>query len=135
MKKNQSFSWTRRAESFTHAVRGLIDMISTEHNAWIHALATVVVIALSCWFRITTIEFAFILNSIILVWIAEAFNTVLEIMADLVVGERFSRLVKRAKDIAAAAVLLAVIGAVVIGFFILGPYVTAAWPDFFRLNS
>lgn len=122
MKKKESFSWTKRIQSFSHAVRGLIDMISIEHNAWIHALATVVVIGLSCWFRITTVEFLFIIISIVLVWIAEAFNTVLEIMADLVVGERYSRLVKRAKDIAAAAVLFAVIGAVAIGIFILGPY-------------
>ena len=122
MKKNQSFSWTKRIKSFSYAVRGLIDMISTEHNAWFHALATMIVIALACWFRITVVEFAFIVIAIVLVWIAEAFNTVLEIMADLVVGERYSRLVKRAKDIAAAAVLFAVIGAVVIGILILGPH-------------
>ena len=122
MKKNQSFSWTKRIKSFSYAVRGLIDMISTEHNAWFPALATMIVIALACWFRITVVEFAFIVIAIVLVWIAEAFNTVLEIMADLVVGERYSRLVKRAKDIAAAAVLFAVIGAVVIGILILGPH-------------
>ncbi len=135
MKKNQSFSWTRRIKSFSHAVRGLIDMVSSEHNAWFHALATILVIALACWFRITVAEFAFIVIVIVLVWIAEAFNTVLEIMADLVVGERYSRLVKRAKDIAAAAVLFAVIGAVIIGIFILGPYIIAGWPDFSRPNS
>lgn len=122
MRKKESFSFIGRLRSFYHATNGLIDMISTEHNAWIHALATGLVVALSWLLGINAIEFTFIIISIVLVWTAEAFNTVLEIMADLVVGERYSAIVKRAKDIAAAAVLIAVIGAVIVGLIILGPH-------------
>lgn len=96
-------------------------MIQTEHNAWIHALATVLVLGLSLWLGIGRIEFALVVVSILLVWTAETFNTVLEIIADLVIGDRYSRIVKRAKDVAAAAVLITVFGAIVIGLVILGP--------------
>ena len=122
MRKKQSFSIIERIKSFSHAFRGLLDMISTEHSAWIHVLATILVINLAWWLHVNSGEFAFIIISIVLVWIAEAFNTVLEVMADLVVGQRYSHDVKRAKDIAAAAVLVAVFGAVIIGVIILWPH-------------
>ena len=89
-------------------------MIRSEHNAWIHALATMLALGLAWRFQVGRVGFALIVIAIVIVWVAEAFNTVLEIMADLMVGERYSETVKRAKDIAAAAVLIATIGAVVI---------------------
>lgn len=121
MRKHRSFSIIERVKSLSHAFRGLWDMIQTEHNAWIHALATVLVLGLSLWLGIGRIEFALVVVSILLVWTAETFNTVLEIIADLVIGDRYSRIVKRAKDVAAAAVLITVFGAIVIGLVILGP--------------
>ncbi len=122
MKRKETFSIMGRIKSLSHAVRGLADMFSTEHNAWLHLIATIVALDLAWWLRVSSVEFALILISIVLVWIAEAFNTVLEIMADLVVGQRYSRLVKRAKDIAASAVLIAALGALVLGLMILGPH-------------
>lgn len=122
MKRKESFSFLVRIKSLSNATSGLVDMISTEHNAWVHALVTVIVLLLSWLLGLNAIEFTFIVISIVMVWTAEAFNTVLEIMADLVVGQRYSAVVKRAKDIAAAAVLIAIFGAVTIGFIILGPH-------------
>ena len=122
MKRKESFSFIARLKSLSNATSGLVDMISTEHNAWIHALVTVIVLILSWFLGVNAIEFTFIVISIVMVWTAEAFNTVLEIMADLVVGQRYSAVVKRAKDIAAAAVLIAVFGAIVVGVIILGPH-------------
>ncbi len=128
MKRKEPFSLTARIKSVSHAMRGLIDMVMTEHNAWVHALATIVVLDLAWWLKVSSVEFALIVISVVLVWIAETFNTVLEIMADLVVGRRYSRIVKRAKDIAAAAVLIAALGALAIGITILGPHL------YLRLN-
>ena len=122
MKRKEPFSVVARIKSVAHAVRGLTDMISTEHNAWLHLIATIIALDLAWWLRVSSVEFALIVISIVLVWIAETFNTVLEIMANLVVGQRFSRLVKRAKDIAASAVLIAAFGALVLGLMILGPH-------------
>ena len=55
-----------------------------------------------------------------MVWIAEAFNTVLEFVIDIV-SPQYNEIAKRAKDIAAAAVLIATIGAVIAGIVLLAP--------------
>ena len=120
-KKENPFSIESRVRSFAHAFAGLWDMLATEHNAWIHALATFLALDFAWWLGIDRKGFALIVIAIVMVWVAEVFNTVLEIMANLAVGQRYSKTVKRAKDIAAAAVLIASIGAVMIGVAILGP--------------
>ncbi|MBI1977385.1 MAG: diacylglycerol kinase family protein [Candidatus Omnitrophica bacterium] len=121
MKGKQRFSIRSRFESIKRGFAGFRDMLFTEHNAWVHAFATILALDFAWWLDIDRPGWALIIVAIALVWAAEAFNTVLEIMADLVIGQRYSRIVKRAKDIAAAAVLIACVGAVVIGFIILGP--------------
>ena len=122
MKKQSRFSFVSRLESIGHAARGFRDMLLTEPNAWVHAVLTILALDLAWWLHINHADFALIVISIVMVWVAEAFNTVLEIMADLVVTpERYSRIVKRAKDIAAGAVLAASVGALTVGIIILGP--------------
>lgn len=120
-KQNRTFSIKSRLRSFAHAFTGFGDMLFTEHNAWVHAVATILALDFAWWLGINRVEWVLIIVAIVLVWTTEAFNTVLEIMADLVVRQRYSRIVKRAKDIAAAAVLIASIGALSIGIIILGP--------------
>ena len=100
-------------------------MLRTEPNAWVHALVTVLVLGTAFWLEVGRIKMCLLILAIGSVWAAEAFNTVLEIMADLVVPDRYSLLVKRAKDIAAGAVLTACIGAALIGLIILGPPLAA----------
>ena len=121
MRQKKTFSVKSRIQSFALAFAGLLDMLTTEPNAWIHATATVFVLGLSWWLRIERKEFALIVGAIVAVWVAEAFNTVLELMVDMVAPKQYSVMAKRAKDIAAAAVLVASLGAVVIGIAILGP--------------
>lgn len=108
-----------RVRSVGHAVRGLRDILTTEHNAWIHAAFTVCVVPLALWLRLPFCEFAMIMIVIVLVWVSEAFNTVLEIVVDMV-SPRYSKAAKRAKDIAAAAVLISAIGAAVVGWTLMG---------------
>jgi len=119
--RQKSFSVLARVKSFEHGFEGLRDMVATEHNAWIHAFATVLALALTVWLKIEAVEFVIVVLAVVSVWVAEAFNTVLEVMADLVVGSRYSRIVKRAKNIGAGAVLITVLGAVCVGIVILGP--------------
>ena len=120
-KKENPFSIGSRVKSFSHAFTGLKDMLLSEHNAWVHAFATFLALDFAWWLDIDRAGWALIIVAIILVWTAEAFNTVLEVITDLLVGQRYSRIVRRAKDIAAEAVLIASIGAVGIGATILGP--------------
>jgi diacylglycerol kinase (ATP) len=109
-----------RIKSIGHALRGLKDILSTEHNAWIHAVSTILSLSLALWLRIDFVEFVLIILVITLVWVAEAFNTVLEIVVNMV-SPRYSKVAKRAKDIAAGAVLVAAIGAAMVGLALLLP--------------
>jgi diacylglycerol kinase (ATP) len=98
-------------------------MISSQHNAWIHAAATVVVVASGLYFRVTKAEWCWIILAIISVWTAETLNTAFEFLTD-VASPEFHPLAEKAKDVAAGAVLIAAIGSVFIGLLVLGPY---AW--------
>jgi diacylglycerol kinase len=65
-------------------------------------------------------EWCALVSAIALVWAAEALNTAVELLTDLVQPERHP-LAGRAKDAAAAGVLLASIGAAVIGALVFLP--------------
>jgi len=109
-----------RVRSFKYAFSGLHDILTTEHNAWIHAIFTIIIVTVALSLKIPFIEFVLIIIVITLVWVAEAFNTVLEIVVNMV-SPRYSKVAKRAKDIAAGAVLVAAIGACIVGLILLGP--------------
>ncbi|MBN1540916.1 diacylglycerol kinase family protein [candidate division KSB1 bacterium] len=115
------FDLNDRIKSFAYAGRGVYQMLRTQQNAWIHALATVLVLLLSAWIGLTAGEWCLIILTIALVWMAEAFNTALEILAD-VTSPHFNPLVGKAKDVAAGAVMISSIGAVVIATVIFLPY-------------
>ena len=106
--------------SLAHAFRGLKTIVRTEHNARIHLAATVAAFGISWWLRLDRIRFSLIVLAVANVWIAEAFNTVLEVVVDLA-SPQYSEAAKRAKDIAAAAVLFAALAALVLGIIIFGP--------------
>ena len=118
--RRKSLSLRSRFESFAHATAGLKDMLLTEPNAWLHAAMTCLVFAMSWWLQIGSVKFALIVFAVIAVWVAEAFNTVLELTVDIATSKAQSEAAKRAKDIAAAAVLIASAGASLIGLLVLG---------------
>src|SRR6186997_1700091 len=96
-------SWlTRRARSFYFAGRGLWLLVSSEPNARIHLLATVLVAIAGLWLGLSRDEWCLIVVAVALVWISEGLNSALEALADHVAPERHP-LVGRAKDISAGA--------------------------------
>ena len=99
-------------------------MISSQKNAWIHAAATLVVMAVSLSFGLTRAEWCWIILAIVSVWTAEALNTAFEFLTD-VASPEFHAVAAHAKDVAAGAVLIIAVGAVLIGLLILGPYALA----------
>ncbi len=109
-----------RARSFANAFRGLAGLVRTEPNARIHLLATVLVLLFWAWLGLDGADLALLLVCIALVWCAEALNTALESLADRVAPEPHP-LVGRAKDAAAAGVLVAALLSAAVGFLILGP--------------
>ena len=123
MSDNQ-LTFTGRVRSFRCAIRGLRVMIVSQHNAWIHALATIIVLLVSVYFRLTRAEWCWIIVAIISVWTAEALNTAFEFLTD-VASPEFHPLAEKAKDVAAGAVLITAIGSALIGLIIFGPYLIA----------
>lgn len=121
---NKPFQFTGRIRSFKFAIAGIWTMLKTQHNAWVHAFATVVVVAAGFFFHVSTSEWCWLVLAIMAVWIAEALNTAFEFLADAA-SPGFHPLVKHAKDVAAGAVLIAAIGSLIIGVLVLGPYVVA----------
>ena len=109
-----------RAKSFQYAFEGWWYVIRTQHNAWIHAVVTVVIVIMALWLQVSRIEWAILLLTFMAVWMAEFMNTAIEAVVDMASPE-FHPLAKVAKDVAAAAVLVGAGGAVIIGLLILGP--------------
>ncbi len=109
-----------RIASFKYAFNGWWYVIRTQRNAWIHALASIVVIGVSIWLKLERLEWALIIVAIAFVWTAEFFNTALEVIVDLATHD-LHPLAKVGKDVGAAAVLIASITAAVIGIIVLGP--------------
>jgi diacylglycerol kinase len=109
-----------RARSFGYAAQGLAHVLRTQPNAWIHALATALVVVLALWLGLSRLEWAALVLTMAVVWSGECINTALEAAVDLAAPER-QPLARAAKDAAAAAVLVAALGAVVVGLLILGP--------------
>lgn len=112
--------WTARLRSFAHAGRGIAVLIASQTNARIHLLATVAVISLGVFLRVTSADWCFLVFAMGLVWTAEAANTAIELLGDRVSHDH-DGLIGRAKDVAAGAVLLSAITASVIGGLTLGP--------------
>ena len=122
LQRSRPFQFTGRIRSFYHATSGILRMIRCQHNAWIHASATVAVLLAAFFFRISAADWCWIILAISIVWTAEALNTALEFLADAASPE-FHPLVRDAKDVAAAAVLITAVAAVIIGAIIFWPYI------------
>lgn len=114
------FLVTARLRSFVYAGRGIHTLFTSQHNAWIHAVATSVVVALGALLPISRTEWVAVVVAIVSVWTAEALNTAFEFLCD-VTSPEFHPLVEKAKDVAAGAVLIAALGAATIGFLVFGP--------------
>lgn len=109
-----------RILSFVYAFEGWTFVMRTQHNAWIHALISIMVFALAFWLKVSRVEWAVLILTTMTVWMAEFFNTALEVLVDMVMPD-YHPLAKTAKDVGAATVLVGAIGSIVIGLLILGP--------------
>ena len=116
----KAFSLSLRIESFGHAFRGVAIVLRSEHNAWIHALATLGAISLGFVLTIERGEWLIVSLAIALVWTAEILNTAIEKLCDVVSPEHHPG-VKQVKDIAAGGVLVSAVGALIVAILIFGP--------------
>ncbi len=106
--------------SFQYAGRGVAGLFRFENNAKVHLLAAVVVVAVGICLNINRIEWVIIITQIGLVFAAEAINTALEKLCDLVQPDYHPQ-VKVIKDVASGAVLILAITAVLVAILIFIP--------------
>ena len=109
-----------RMQSFKHAFAGWYYVLRTQRNAWIHALASVLVVLLAAWLGLGLRDWTELIIAVAMVWTAEFINTALEAVVDLASPQRHP-LAKVGKDVGAAAVLIAAFAAALIGLLVLGP--------------
>lgn len=125
-KPKETFSPSKRIESFKHAIHGLRSLFHQEPNARIHLLATLVVLLASWYFDIDRMEWTAILMCIGMVISAEIFNTSIENICDHISPEYHQR-IKIIKDLAAAAVLVTAFIALIVAAFIFGPRIFSGY--------
>jgi diacylglycerol kinase len=92
----------------------------TQWNFRVHLVAGIGAICLAFYFRITEIEWLFLIAAVAVVLCAESLNTALERTVDLLQPERHP-LARDAKDLGAAAVLIASLFALIVGLIVFAP--------------
>lgn len=106
---------SRWIESVNCAIEGILWTAQTQRHMRWHFIAAVVVLLAALCFRVSALEFMLLAVAVTLVLLAELLNTAIEVVVDLASPD-FHPLAKRAKDVAAGAVLIASIGAAVLGY-------------------
>lgn len=109
-------------ESANLAMEGILYAAKTQKHMRYHFWAAGIVILISLLLGVSRIEFLILSFIILLVLLAEMFNTAIEAIIDLISPE-YNHLAKVAKDVSAGAVFLASVGAVITGYLILFPYI------------
>ena len=112
----------RTIYSFRHAGRGFRWALSSQANLRVHFLVAAAVLVGAVLFRFSALEFAGLFLCFAIVIAAELFNTALEVLIDYAWPEHHP-MIGRAKDVAAAAVLLAAIGAALVGILLFARHI------------
>lgn len=119
--RRPTFTLHGRIRSFIYAFSGVRYVFASERNMWLHATAALLAVGLGVSVGVSLEEWRWIVLAIGWVWMAEAFNTAIERLADAVTLERDPR-IGLVKDVAAAGVLLSAAGAAAIGLLVFVPY-------------
>jgi len=110
--------------SFNCAIEGFLWAVRTQRHMRYHCIVAVGVVLAGLIFKVSALEFILLVFAVVLVLFAELVNTTCEALVDLVSPD-FHPLARRAKDVAAGAVLLVSIGAAIVGYLVLAGYVFA----------
>lgn len=114
--KNRNFF-----QSLRHALDGVRLLISEERNFRFDLIISIIVVILGLIVKLNLNEWLWLCVAFFTVLSSEALNSIVENVVDLIVDHRFNLLAKRAKDIAAGAVLLSAFFAIIVGCLIFIP--------------
>lgn len=110
------------SSSFKYAIEGVSHALKNNRNLRIHFAVALIVVLFSIIFRTSPYEKGILGITILMVICSEMINTSLEEMVNLITNEHRKE-AKIAKDVAAGMVLIASIGAIIVGLFIFTPYI------------
>lgn len=113
----QQFSMKALCASFGYAWQGLVFVVRTQRNMRIHVCAALLVVIIGLCSDLSRTDWLWLMLAITLVVSAELFNSALEYVCDVVMPE-YHESIKRAKDIAAAAVLICACFALCVGVMV-----------------
>ncbi|MFA5777874.1 MAG: diacylglycerol kinase family protein [Candidatus Paceibacterota bacterium] len=120
IKEKKAWREVKYSEKFSNAFRGMYVAWKATRHAFIHLLATLIVIIFGFYFKVSSFEWIALIFAIGFVLVSEVFNTAIEIDIDLTSPE-YHPFARDTKDVAAAAVLLSVFVAVIVGFIVFLP--------------
>jgi len=118
--KQSKFSILERLLSFKFAFNGIKLFFKEEHNSWIHLLLTMTAITFGVWLKISLLEWVLIVFCIGFVFVTEIINTAIENICNFISPEKHS-IIKRIKDLSAAAVLFSAVTSLIVGVLIFLP--------------
>ena len=104
-------------KSFGYAFTGLKTLFRSEHNMSVHLIASILAGAMGWWRAFDVVKWSILVGIIAMVWMAEAFNTAIERLCD-VVSKEYHPVIKQVKDISSAAVLIVAMAAVIMGLLL-----------------
>ena len=117
-------------KKFGCAFRGIAEAITIDNSFKYHFIAAVLAITAGLILKISEMEWIAVIIVIVMVLVAEMFNTVCEIMMKMYTNE-YHELVKKLLDISAGAVLFASIAAFIVGIIICSNNLGNLW-DYFK---
>lgn len=109
-----------RKRSFLNALNGVYLVFKTQINAKIEVIVALIVVFAGIYFKISKIEWIFVVITITIVIISEIFNTLIEKLCDKIKPDN-DEAIRNIKDIAGGAVLFSVIVSIIIGLIIFIP--------------
>lgn len=115
MKKNSNF-----IDSFFCALKGILYVLKNERNFKFHIVSSIMILLLSMFFRLNSVEFSIILIMICIVLSLEIINTIIENIMDFL-GKEYNENIKNIKDMSAGVVLLSAFIALIVGLVIFIP--------------
>jgi len=115
--KNEKTENKNFIDAWKNAIEGIIYAVTTQRNIKIQLVIAVIVILISLLFNLNRAEFLCLMFTVILIIVAEMINTAIETVVDLYT-DLYHPKAKIAKDVGAGAVVVSVLNAIIVAYFL-----------------
>ena len=118
-------------DAWVNAFNGIIYATTTQGNIRKQLLIAVIVMFISLLFNLTRAEFLCLMFTVILIILAEMFNTAIETVVDLYT-DLYHPKAKIAKDVAAGGVVISAVNALIVAYFLFFDKISDVGLNFIR---